>query len=145
MIEIVRAEPEHGKAIANALREHERFEFNLLDLDPGKELENQIKGSEAYVALVDGQPACLWGFRDHVLSGTHLWMVTTGLVEKYPKKFLRESRKVIRRALKSHPMIYGYVDAKFGVSCTWMEWLGFEPVNQVQFKDLVLIRYEVRG
>lgn len=142
---LTRANCWHAEALAKRFREHEAFEFSLVNGDPVEELVKQIKGSDSYVALVDGQPACLWGFRDHGLAGTHLWMVTTKLVDKWPRKFLKESRKVVRSALTCHPLIYGYVDAKFEISCTWMEWLGFEPVDKLDFQDIELIRYEARA
>lgn len=147
MVEIVvtKADCWHAEALVKFLRPHEKFEFSLIDENAVDALEKQIEKSDAYVALIDGQPACLWGLKDHGMAGTHLWMVTSELVDKYPKKFLKESRKVVQRALKSHPMIYGYVDAKFEISCTWMEWLGFEPVGKTEFQDITLIRYEVRG
>jgi hypothetical protein len=145
MIRIELARPIHAKAVVESFRAQEKKEFNLLSLSPIAELETQITRDESYVALVDGQPGCIWGFRDHGLSGTHLWMVTTELVGKYQKRFLKESKKVVRYGLSKHALLFGYVDLEFKTSCNWMEWLGFEPTEMTRFQDITLVKYEVRA
>lgn len=147
MMELIPAKPEHAEAIVKNLREHDKFEFNVANVNPVKDILKTLKKSpEAWTAVIDNEVCCMWGIKEEsVITGAHMWLITTNLVEQYPYKFLVESKRVTRRAVRTYFMLYGYVDAEYTMSNKWMEWLGFVPNSLVDIGQMKLIRYEMRA
>lgn len=139
--------PKHAEQIVAAMREHEKMEFAVIQEDPIKLIKDSLERSDvAWSAFVDGQIVCMWGIkRESLITGGHIWLVTTPLVEKHARRFLRENRRVVREAVKTYYLLYGYVDAAYLKSCKWMEWLGFKPTTEANIGSLHLIRYEMRA
>lgn len=146
-IEVVDALPQHIPPLVARMRAHDREEFEMAGTPPvGSICATVARSQVAKVALVDGEEACVWGVKeDSLVSGGHLWLVTTPLIEEHPVRFLRCSRDIVDCAMNDHPLLWGLVDAKYRVSRRWMEWLGFEAVSTVAFREMTLIRYERRA
>jgi hypothetical protein len=144
MIEIIKAEVEHGALLA-PLRPTEQKALDIAGKSAHSLVEQIVPGSDmALTAMIDGQAACMWGIQqESILSGAHIWMITTALVDKHPKLFLKLSRRYVERAITNYGLLYGYVASDFKISCRWMEWLGFEATTQ--HPELNLIRYELRA
>ncbi|MEB7922396.1 hypothetical protein NGJ69_01485 [Atlantibacter hermannii] len=53
------------------------------------------------------------------------WLVSTRLVEKYQKTFLRRSRYALQAMLEVYPRLENYVDERNHVAKAWLHWLGF--------------------
>lgn len=147
MIELVPATPRHAEEIVKNLREHDKFEFDIARVDPVADMKKTLQKSKySWAAIVDGEVGCMWGIKEETIAtGAHIWLVTTSLIEKHPRRFLVESRKVVRAAVQSYYILYGYVDATYTISTKWMEWLGFVPVALVDIGQMKLIRYEMRA
>lgn len=147
MIEIVKATAEHAKAIVPLLRAQERFSADVVGLSPEVVLNYGIETSLFSLAgLVNGKVACIWGLdRKNVLDQTHLWLVTTSLVEENKIRFLRENKRFLAWAVKEFGTIYGYVDIRFKVSVCWMEWLGFVRTTTENVNGHLAHRFELRA
>lgn len=146
-VEFVDARPEHVPPLVGNMRAHDREEFEVAGAEPvGSIISTMARSAMAKVALVDGEAACLWGVKeDSVVGGGHIWLVTTPLVERHPRTFVRRSREAVDCAMNEHPLLWGLVDSRYAVSRRWMEWMGFEAVSEVVFRDIPLVRYERRA
>lgn len=135
--EVYAATPELiGAVIANA-RQADRVEMALMDarplLDVVRDMADQCK---AYVAVVDGEPACVYGvIRRRVLSGVGMpWMVASRAVEKpnVRRVFLRHGEDELRRIAANYTSLWGAVHAENRVAVRWLRWMGFEMVEDCE-------------
>lgn len=147
MITLVPANAIHAPSIIATMRQHDKFEFDIAGGDPIEAiLETLRKSAAAWSALVDQEVACMWGVKEEsVITGAHLWLITTPLIEKHKHRFLVESQKVVRSCLISYKFLYGYVDAHYERSINWMKWLGFEIVSEADIGKMKLLRFEKRA
>lgn len=129
------------------LRAHEQFIFGTMGFDSEKEIAESIeKANFAWTAFVDDAPACIWGIQqDNLMGGVHLWMITTPLVDKNCRAFLKLSREVTSACADRFGTLFGYVDINFKKSLKWMEWLGFHPVFDIPLDNLVIRKFERHG
>ena len=83
----------------------------------------------AWVGLVDGVPACLFGVsRTTPLTpdwGTP-WMVGTDLIEKHERAFLRRNKAYICEMQILFPKLENWVDMRNEKAVRWLAWLGFK-------------------
>lgn len=140
MIEIRKTELADIAAIIPNLRMHDRKTIERLRLDPVALLRRTFdNGSPMMTALVDGEPACMWGLeKKSLLASWMIWMLTTDLIDDYPIKFLRASRVIIRTWSDAFGTIEGMVDSDFETSIKWLRWLGFREITSGEFR---LMRY----
>lgn len=66
------------------------------------------------------------------------WLISTHLVEKYQKTFLRGSRHALQAMLLVYPHLENYVDERNHVAKAWLHWLGFRLEDPVPFGPLGL-------
>lgn len=144
MIYLVPATPEHVPELVASMRLHDKFEFEIAGGDPVKAIQITLdKSAAAWSALADRQIACMWGVKEvSLVTGAHLWLITTPLIEKHKHRFLAESKRVVDQCLVSYQFLYGYVDVQFELSIKWMKWLGFEMTSQHDLGKLTLLRFE---
>lgn len=147
MIYIVPAKSEHIEGLIANMREHDRFEYEVAGQPPSMAIRTTLEKSiDAWTGFVDQDVACMWGINEEsLMTGAHIWLVTTPLVEKRPYKFLIESRRVVKKAINLYQYLYGYVDTQYEMSARWMEWLGFEPVSLHDLGKMRVYRYEMRA
>jgi hypothetical protein len=88
--------------------------------------EWMYRSTEIYYGLVDGQPACIWGFiQPTVLSDcAYLWLLTTDIVAQHKFLLVRHSQMFIEEALKTWPKIIGNCAIDDAKAIRWIEWLG---------------------
>ncbi len=129
-IDIVPATLDHAKRMAPNLRQADVDEILAASRSrPLEALEKSLEFSrEAWTALVDGEPACMWGAGPlGIFGGTGgIWLLGTDVIEKHPKKFLIESRRFLEIISTVYIKLSNYVDARNTVSLRWLKWLGFE-------------------
>jgi hypothetical protein len=147
MIRYEQARPEHAQLIASRMREHDKMEFGLFNVASAKAIADCVEKSKySRAAFVDDQIACMWGVLEHgLITGANLWLVTTPLVEQHRIKFLKENRKFIQSLKSAFPFSYVFVDEAYTKSRRWIEWLGFTQTDTTAFRDITLVRYELRG
>jgi hypothetical protein len=128
IVRIEEAKPVHVYEILRNLRELDQPKFARV-ADPAKELVDMLgKSTRAFVGLIDGEVACLWGIHAKTLlaDAAYLWMVTTPAVEEHPFVFVRHSQRMAQTILAEYSTIEGHVLVDNKVSAKWLKWLGAE-------------------
>lgn len=78
-------------------------------------------------ALIDGEPAALWGVGGDLLSAVGApWLLTTPLVERAPLACLRLARREMRDALRLYPVLRNLVSIEHKKALRFLEKVGFE-------------------
>ncbi|MEO1192846.1 MAG: hypothetical protein AAFY02_13880 [Pseudomonadota bacterium] len=128
-VELRPAQPGDARLLADSLRAADRAEVLASDgLDPLAALQRSLAlSSEAYLGLVNGQPAALLGVRRISLSSDHgiPWLLTGVAVEQAPLSFLRASRSVVAVWRRDYASLSNWVDARHETAKRWLAWLGF--------------------
>lgn len=96
---------------------------------PFDALSFSVAQSEAYAALEDGSdvPVVIFGLArsDNILNGKRcFWLLGTPAVERYKKRFVRESAQYLYMIGAGHT-VFNYVDVNNRASLRWLKWLGF--------------------
>lgn len=83
----------------------------------------------AWVGLVDGQHACIFGVSRSSLStlewGTP-WLIGTPLIERHERAFLRRNKAYISEFKTIFPKMENWVDMRNEKAVRWLAWLGFK-------------------
>jgi hypothetical protein len=141
IVRIEPARPVHVYEILQNLRAREKKLVANLE-DPAAAIIDEMRQStRAYVGLLDGEVACLWGvqIRTLLLDSVYLWMFTTSAVEEHPFTFVRHSQRMRDVLLEEYGTIEGICAIDNPTSAKWLRWLGavFEPSSiegQLDFK-----------
>jgi hypothetical protein len=107
-------------------------------------------GGDMFTGLIDGEVACMLG----VYRPTHTstkgipWMLTTKLIDRHPKLFLKGCRDgmEIIKATWDYSHLENYVDAEYDQAIRWLKWLGFtiHPAAPYGPFGLPFHRFEMR-
>jgi len=128
-VEVLPARPEHALALAPVLRPADRAEVRASDgLSPLAALELSLRLSdEAYVGLLGGEVAALFGVRRASLVGRQgiPWLLTGAAVERHPKAFVKSSRSVLDVWRGDYARLSNWVDARHDQALRWLARLGF--------------------
>jgi hypothetical protein len=126
--EIVAATKTHALMMAPRVRAAEVREIMDSDgLTPVRALLREVERSaSAWSWVIDGEVACMFGIvtpnlLDH---SSYPWMLTTPLVEENFRQFARSCKQLLPEVLARHPRLTGMVDARYGLSIRWLQWLG---------------------
>jgi hypothetical protein len=86
-------------------------------------VENSV---EAVSFLVDGELACIVGVTDGegLVGPVFPWVLGTPLMQKYPRKVLYYSHKILNRWKAEYPYMTNYVDVRHHRAITWLTHLG---------------------
>lgn len=79
--------------------------------------------------LIGGAVACIWGVMPAPDPRTHIgipWALTSPLVERYPKVFLKACRLALVEMLARYRILINSIDARHTQALRWAEWLGFD-------------------
>jgi hypothetical protein len=129
-VTIVPATRAHAEQLAPLMRPADAAEVKASGgYEPLDALLDAMSWSaEAYAGFIDGELACLFG----VVPGTFLtgeavpWLLTSGVVQRNPRAFLRASRGVIAGWLEQYPVLVQQVDARYDAALRWAARVGFE-------------------
>lgn len=82
---------------------------------------------EAWTGRIDGRIAACWGLHlPNMLGGVaQPWLLTAGLVERFPLRFSKECRADLARWRALGFAIEGLVDGRYSRCHAWLESLGF--------------------
>ena len=91
--------------------------------------------THAYTASVDNVPHVMFGVVPMSLISGHgvPWMLSSDEVEKRPLTFLRGSIQVVNEMTSHYEALANFVDARNQHSIKWLDWLGFEIGDPVDF------------
>jgi hypothetical protein len=126
IVKVETARDIHVYELLQNLRDHDQEVFDGV-ADPAKLLLDEVrKSTRAFVGLLDGEVACLWGTRVRTLlvDSVYLWMVTSRAVEAHPFVFVRHSRMLADSILNEYGSIEGHVFVSNPMSMKWIKWLG---------------------
>jgi len=126
--EIVPATREHATSMAPNMRVAEMRELmSGAGFDPEEGLLFELERSaSAWSWIIDGEVACMFGIiSPNMLDAqSYPWFLTTYLVETHARQFARACKTLLPELLERHPRLVGMVDARYGLSILWLEWLG---------------------
>lgn len=82
----------------------------------------------AWSGFANGELVTMFGVSPASMIGGNgtPWLVSTPLVEKYQKTFLRGSRHALQAMLSFYPHLENYVDERNHAAKAWLHWLGFK-------------------
>ena len=128
------AEYGDGYALAPNLREADKNEMKAATGQVGpSSLEAGIKDSEhCWVMEVGDEPAALYGYRESESNSAYIWLMGSDVIQDVRWQFLRESKNVIKRLLKTYDSLWSLADVRNTKHQEWYEWLGFKVNGQVK-------------
>lgn len=94
----------------------------------------------AWSGFANGELVTMFGVSPASMIGGNgiPWLVSTHLVEKYQKTFLRRSRHALQDMLIVYPHLENYVDERNHVAKAWLHWLGFHLEDAAPYGALGL-------
>jgi hypothetical protein len=126
---IVPATEDLLRAMAPRMRAADVAECAAFGRGPADALTESLRLSTwARVALTpSGRPIAAWGLvLLSALGGVgRPWMLSTALVERSRRDFLRESRRQVVEMHQLCPVLRGVTDARYHGAVRWLGWLGF--------------------
>lgn len=110
------------------MREEDRYEVSATGQSARMALRESIALSRwCYVAYCPhGNPMFIAGLS---ATGATPWLLGTHYIDRYPKRFLRETRALLRRMLAEEPSLANVSHAASTKSHHWLERLGFTVHN----------------
>ena len=134
-IRVLPATLAHAAALASRLRPADEAEVRALGERPYEALRTSIvRGLWADAYLVDGEVAAIVGLGLSSFLGGHgvPWLLTSPLVDRHRKTFLRCSRATLARMLAETPRLENRVHAGNAQTIRWLRWLGFSLETAVK-------------
>ena len=105
-----------------------------------------------FTGLYNGRVMCIWGVgKISYLSKEGIpWMLTSDLVDKHYREFLRQGPKLVENIKKEAVVLINMVDTRNRKSIKWLKWLGFtihDPVpfgpDKMLFHPFIMENYNV--
>jgi hypothetical protein len=127
-VEVVETIPEHVIELCETMRARERKAFDALGAEAEHRLTQELAQSlHTWTGLVDGKVVAVVGIKTAgVLNDEGMvWLILSENAAFYPVTFLRRGREHLELMQTLFKKLYGYVQADFGCSVKWLEWLGF--------------------
>lgn len=129
---------EHARALAPLLRPEDVAEVVAAGYANGLEaVEASVREAEiAWAVMVrhDGQEevAALYGARGigraSMLTGPEvgeIWFLTGRRFPKHPRAMMGVARLAMKLMLRSYPVLFNVIDARYEAAVRWARWLGF--------------------
>jgi hypothetical protein len=149
VITIVPATGAHARELAPRMRASDAAEVLASGgYTPYEALNDALLQSDmAYTALFDGQVACMWGVtpvRRSALVGRigAAWLLTSDLVERYPRAFWRGCKVELERLFESYDLLVNAIDCRHEQAIRWSKRLGFRLEEPQSYgEDGLLFRW----
>lgn len=141
----------HALELAENMREADRQEvWATAHYTPKQAALFSLEASrDAKVGLADGRVVCMFGVGPAaIISTTGIpWLLTTDLVEKHARAFLRRNKRVVKGMGGSYSLLRNYVDERNTMAVRWLRWLGFEilPAEPFGVEGLPFHPFEMRS
>lgn len=113
------------------------------------DIQKCIKNSdEAWTAFDDDMVICMFGIgKISMLSDVgHPWLITTNLVYKYKRDFLKGAKVSLEYWLKKYGVLENYIPAGLDSLLKWVKWAGFivSPAQDYGLNKPPLHKIEMR-
>ena len=138
-----------GISLSGRLRKADRREISAFTREsPLSVLESGILSSTPCYAITrhDGTCIGIFGTRDsdHPDSGL-VWLLGSDDLVRHSRTFLRFSQFFLDELHKKYRLLYNVIDARNTVHLRWLEWLGFDFVEElprygVEKREFILFR-----
>jgi hypothetical protein len=119
----------HLEALARDLRPSDRTEVAAWGLEPLRALELSANAStEVYTVLSGDRVVMAFGVGPKPLDGEPaygIWMLSTPLLEDFPRQVAREARGWIDRFKGRYGTLWNIAHAGNELHVRWIDWLGF--------------------
>lgn len=132
----------HIYELAQKLRDFDRLG------NPRENLEFIMRNSIFSQSIFfDGELGVVWGLQSKSLVGEvgYIWMLTTQVIERNKRAFLRRSRQITAEALSACPVIRCHCDASHVKSHRWLIWLGFSTLGMETVQERPFWIMELRA
>lgn len=99
-----------------------------------------------WTCLVDGKPEVMFGVGIvNVINGIGApWLLGTDVIHEYSVTFLRETYKFRPQLFGDFLLLRNFVDVRNTAAIRWLQWLGFELKNKVEFNGHTFRMFEMR-
>jgi hypothetical protein len=109
-----------------------------------------MSGDEAWSAMIGEQVMAMFGIvpQSLVTGAAVPWLLTSALVDRYPKAFFHASRLILRGLiLPKYPYLTNMVDARYEKALRWARRLGFtvHPAEPIGPCSMPFHRIEIGG
>ena len=133
---VERATEQDASRMAGSLRSCDRNEIAAVTVRPAvRVLIDGVKQSSPCFTIktTDGRPCGIFGTRDSgdPQSGV-VWMLGTDDLTANRRTFLRHSKRWLNELHKKYKMLYNVIDARNEVHLNWLEWMGFEFIEEIE-------------
>lgn len=141
-VQLIPATEEHLQLILPNVRQadiDELYAVSLLSTEDAIRIGMRT-ATMSWSGFANGELVTMFGVSPaSMLSGKGTpWLISTHVVEKYQKTFLRGSRHALQAMLQVYPRLENYVDERNHVAKAWLHWLGFRLEDPAPFGPLGL-------
>lgn len=95
---------------------------------------------------IDEKPIFIFGLEPSgiITDSACVFLVGTKDIEKYPKEFLKFTKRAIKEALKDYSILYNFVDFRYNKSIRWLEKIGAKFISDVNINGHRFLYFEFR-
>ncbi len=124
--QIMPAQRKHAGAVAAYLPEPQRRVINARGHDPRRVLRQRIIGSDAWVALIDGETAAVWGVEGTLLApSAYVWLAVTPRAKKLPVLMVRTAKAELAKLSAMRGTLVTAIETVDKEAIRFAEFLGF--------------------
>ena len=113
--------------------------FSKDEIKPWGSLDQHVKRATFCWAIFINQKLVgfVGGMQESLLDNKlYIWMIVTKHVSKFPKSFIRASRKFLDMLEKEYKFFRVFVRAENKKSVDWLQWLGFKPNGLIEIHGI---------
>lgn len=128
ILDIISASPAHVEFMVNNLHPDDVEEIRVCGFSTSFGVHETVRRSQqVWVALAPEGPVCMWGVERNstLLGGVAGWLLTSNLIGKYAKPFIRQAKPCIVALGEQYGYIENFVDSRHKSALRFFEWLGF--------------------
>ena len=83
----------------------------------------------AEAIVVDGRVEGVWGLAEATPDHGVPWMLSSEVLVSDARQLVREGRRIVEECLARYPVLSNWVDCRNVGSLSWLQRIGFEPVE----------------
>lgn len=120
------------EALAATMREGDAAECAAWGYTPRQALEMGLKGLACFATTFDGEVGAMWGCctgaawpgASHLGGARCVWLLTGEAVERHPRAFYEESKRVVATVTALWGRVGNAVDVRYVRALRWLRALG---------------------